>query len=239
MFYRLFFTLSPLPRGIKRKKRDQFSPVENILPGAILYDASVPPGLIRRHLTARGAQPEKVTTVIMMNFHFRRQITSSACQARCLRSASWRRRRRSGRRIGAWKGNPPAQVASVSCGKRTHQLQALNFTCMFSGGTQPIRKPGTRHFENEEQCKTHRGDPTLSQAAVFPVQNKVPVNVIFNQRYVVLIEQRHQLAFFCGVKVNPSGFWLLVISHTLSPDTPATPVPAPEDLSLLNIRRHR
>ncbi len=98
---------------------------------------------------------------------------------------------------------------------------------MFSGGDQPIRKPGTRHFENEEQCKTPRGDPTLSQAAVFPVQNKVRLNVIFNQRYVVLIEQRYQPRFFCGVKVNPSGFWLLVISQQLSPDTPATPVPAP------------
>ncbi len=188
MFYRLFFTFSPLPRGIKTKKRDQFSPVENILPGAILICASVPPGSIRRHLTVREAPAKKITAVIMMNFHFRRQITQQACQARCLRSASWRRRRRRWARIGAWKGNPPAQAASVSWWKRTHQLQSLNFTCMFSGGDPPIRKPGTRHFENEEQCKTPSGDPTLSQAAVFPVQNKVRCNVIFNQRYVVLIE---------------------------------------------------
>ncbi len=168
-----------------------------------------------------------------MNFHFRRQITQQCRQARCLRSASWRRRRRRWASIGAWKGNPPAQVASVSWWKATHQLQALNFTCMFSGGDPTIRKPGTRHFENEEQCKTPSWDPTLSQAAVFPVQNKVRCKRIFNQRYVVLIEQRHQLCFFCGVKVNPSGFWLLVISQHAFPDTPATPVPAPEDLSLL------
>ncbi len=98
---------------------------------------------------------------------------------------------------------------------------------MFPAATQPIRKPGTRHFENEEHAKRHRGDPTLSQAAVFPVQIKFAVHVIFNQRYVVLIEQRTSRAFFCGVKVNPSGFWLLVSASTLSPDTPATPVPAP------------
>ncbi len=104
---------------------------------------------------------------------------------------------------------------------------------MFSGGDPTNTKPGTRHFENEEQCKTPSWRSQLSQAAVFPVQNKVRCKRHLHQRYVVLIEQRYQPHFFLRRKVNPSGFWLLVISQHAFTGYPATPVPAPEDRSLL------
>lgn len=79
-----------------------------------------------------------------------------------------------GRRIGAWKGNPPAQVASVSWWKAYSSTASVEFYVhVFRRRPNQYENRAPDISKTKSNAKRHRGDPTLSQAAVFPVQNKV------------------------------------------------------------------
>jgi hypothetical protein len=55
--------------------------------------------------------------------------------------------------------------------------------------------------------------PGFCRKRLFAAKIELAVDIIFNQRDVVLRQQRDQLRFFSALSVKPSGFWLLVISQ--------------------------